>query len=294
MVAPRDDSPLSQRRQLGAAMRSFRNDVPMDRDDAAKLINLNGSTLTRKENGKNKFTRQQIETLAEAYRNISAAQLAELLDLARESRANAKRGEFPPFVSVKGKAFIDLERRSATDIFVVTLTTVPLYFQTEEHMRALWGASGDIETADRVDELTRLRKMRQQVVDKPNAPTIRAIIHEFALYLPVGGPDAMHRQLLSLAKDCERPNVEIQVQPIEAGAYPGMDSTFTLLRFNNGPDGDMVQISSQGEMFYRDRPGAAEPYRVAFDRRRIAALDLTASRARILDAAAHWAAKCTT
>lgn len=294
MATPRDDSPISQRRQLGAAMRSFRNDVPMDRDEAAKLIKLAGTTLTRKESGKNKFKRHEIETLAKAYGNVNDAQLEELLDLARESRTRAKRGEFPPFVSVKGKAFIELERDSATEILVVTLTTIPQYFQTKEYMRAGWEASGDIQTADRIDELTSLRGRRQLVVDKAGAPVIRVVMHELALYLPVGGPDVMHRQLISLAKDCERANVEIQVQPIDAGAYPGMDSTFTLLQFSNSSDGDMVQIPGQGEQFYPDRAGATLPYRAAFARRRIAALDLTASRARILDAAAHWAAKSTT
>lgn len=293
MATPSDDSPISQRRQLGAAMRSFRKDADMDRETAAALIELDGSTLSRKESGQNKFKRVEIETLAKVYGNISEDDLDELLDLAREARAGSKRGQFPSFVSVKGRAFIELERDSATEIMTVTLTTIPLYFQTDEWMRAAWEASGDIGTADRIDELTGLRKLRQQVVNKVGAPTIRVVIHEFALYLPVGGPDVMHRQLLSLAKDCERANVEIQVQPIEGGAYPDMDSTFTLLRFSNGPASDMVQVSSSGEMFYRNRANATEPYRVAFDRRKVAALDFRASRARILDAATHWEAKAS-
>ena len=274
-------------------MRSFRNDVKMDRDAAAALIDITGSTLTRKESGENKFKRVEIQTLAKAYGNISDADLDALLDLAREARVGSKRGAFPSFVSVKGRAFIELERDSATEIMTVTLTTIPLYFQTDEWMRAAWEASGDIGTADRIDELTGLRKLRQLVVDKAGAPTIRVVIHEFALYLPVGGPDIMHRQLRRLAKDCERANVEIQVQPIDAGAYPDMDSTFTLLRFNNGPSSDMVQVSSPGETFYRNRANATEPYRVAFDRRKVAALDFRTSRARILDAAAHWEAKAS-
>jgi transcriptional regulator with XRE-family HTH domain len=282
-----DDSPIGQRRQLGAALRSFRKEAGMDRDAAAELIEVTGPTLTRKERGENKFKRQEVEALAGAY-GISDNELDVLKDLAREARASMKRGEFPMFVPVKSRAFLELERDDALEILQVTTSVIPAYFQTEEYMRTLWLGTGDLQTPERVDELVYVRKTRQQVVTKAGAPKIRAIIHEFALRLPVGGPVVMHQQLLSLAAACDLPNVEIQVQPMAAGAYPGMDSTFHLLRFAGGTASDIVQVHGHSETFYRDRPSATEPYMVAWDRRKVAALDLPASKALILDAAADF------
>ncbi|MEV1113685.1 helix-turn-helix transcriptional regulator [Actinosynnema sp. NPDC049800] len=287
MATKNDDSAISQRRQLGAAMRSFRKEADVHRDRAAGLIEVTGPTLTRKESGQFKFKRQEVETLAKAY-GVADDELAMLLELAREARASTKRGEFPMFVPVRARAFLELERNDAIEIMAVTLSYVPLYFQTEAYMRQLWLRNGELLSDGRIEELVKLRKARQQVVTKRDAPMIRAVIHEFALRLPVGGPAIMREQLLALAAACELPNVEIQIQPIASGAYPGLDSTFTLLRFPVGATGDVVQIDSHVEAFYRDRRTATEAYRVAWDRRRVAALDLQASRALILDAAASF------
>ncbi|MDU0289545.1 helix-turn-helix transcriptional regulator [Saccharothrix longispora] len=282
-----DDSPVGQRRQLGAAMRSFRKEAGIDRDEAAELIEATGPTLTRKERGESKFKRQEIEVLARAY-DIGRDDLSMLLELAREVRAGTRRGEFPMFVPLKSRAFLELERAEAVEVLAVTLTLVPLYFQTEAYMRELWLRSGDLLAPERIEELVALRKARQQVLAKRNPPTIRAVVHELALRLPVGGPTVMHEQLLHLAAACDLPNVEIQVQPISAGAYPGMDAAFYLLRFRNGPTADLVQVHGHAESFYRDRETATEPYRVAWDRRKVAALDLRASKALILEAATRF------
>lgn len=287
MATKNDDSAISQRRQLGAAMRSFRKEADVDRDRAAGLIEVTGPTLTRKESGQFKFKRQEVETLAKAY-GVADDELAMLLELAREARASTKRGEFPMFVPVKSRAFLELERNDAVEIMAATLSFIPLYFQTEAYMRQLWLRNGELLSDGRIEELVKLRQARQQVLTKRDAPMIRAVIHEFALRLPVGGPAVMREQLLALAAACELPNVEIQVQPIAAGAFPGMDSTFFLLRFPVGATGDVVQVYGQSELFYRDRRTATEPYRVAWDRRRVAALDLQASKALILEAAAHF------
>jgi hypothetical protein len=129
--------------------------------------------------------------------------------------------------------------------------------------------------------------MRQQVVTKANPPKIRAVVHEAALRLPVGGAEVMREQLSALAAACELPNVEIQVQPTENGAFPGIETTFTMLRFADGAANDVAQVAGYDESFYLDRARGIQVYRDAWDRRRIAALDLPESKDRIMEAAAH-------
>jgi DNA-binding XRE family transcriptional regulator len=285
-MTSREHSAIVQRRQLGAAMRSYRNEAGMDREEAAELIEATGTTLSRKESGSIRFRRTEVEILARAY-GVNAEEIAALIDLAREARARTKRGEFPLFVPVKGRAFLELERDDAIEIRTATISVIPLYFQTENYMRALWLNNGDLHSTERIDELVKMRQERQLVVTKPGAPRIRAVIHEAALHLPVGGRAAMTEQLRHLSAACDLPNVEIQVQPIAAGAYPGLDSTFSVLMFPSGPASDMVQVQALNEAFYRDRPNATEPYIVGWDRRSVAALGLQASKKLILDAAAH-------
>lgn len=276
-----DDSAITQRRQLGAAMRSYRKEAGIDREDAAELIDIKGPTLSRKESGAYKWKRSEVEILSKAY-GVDDDQLAMLMELAKEARAKTKHGEFPMFLPVKSRAFLELER-DAVEIMTATVVLAPAYLQTEAYMRELWRRNGELLPRERINELVKLRQTRQQVLDKDNPPMLRVVMHEMGLRLPVGGPEVMREQLLHLAAACERPNVEIQVQPMSSGAYPSMENSFNVLRFANGPIGDVVQVMNV-ETFYRDRL-ATEQYRVAWDRRRVAALDLQESQGLILEVA---------
>jgi len=276
-----DDSAITQRRQLGAAMRSYRKEADIDREDAAELIDIKGPTLSRKESGTYKWKRSEVEILGKAY-GVDEDQLAMLVELAKEARAKTKHGEFPMFLPVKSRAFLELER-DAVEIMATTSAVVSAYLQTEAYMRELWRRNGELLSGERVNELVKLRQTRQQVLDKEHPPTLRVVMHEMGLRLPVGGAKVMREQLLHLAAMCERPNVEIQVQPMSSGAYPGMDNSFNVLRFSNGQAGDVVQ-ADHVEMFYRDRL-ATEQYRVVWDRRRVAALGLQESLELILTVA---------
>ncbi|ROP37277.1 helix-turn-helix domain-containing protein [Saccharothrix texasensis] len=288
-VTKTNDDAIAQRRQVGAAMRSYRKEAGMDREVTAAVIGLAGPTLTRKESGDVQFSRAQIEKLAEAY-GVPDNEVAMLIELAREGRARtrSRSGEFPMFVPLKDRAFLELEQRDAIEIMTVTLLVIPVYFQTEAYMRTLWKRNGELTSEQRINELVRLRKTRQRVVTKPAAPKIRAVVHEAALRLPVGGPEVMREQLSALARACELPNVEIQVQATEAGAFPGIETTFTLLRFGDGAAKDVAQVAGYDEPFYRDREPGTQVYRDAWDRRRVAALDLQESKDRILEAAADF------
>ncbi|KAA2252662.1 helix-turn-helix domain-containing protein [Solihabitans fulvus] len=290
-MARRDDSPdnsaIVQRMQLGRALRSYRKEAGLSRDEAARLIEVDGSTLTRKENGQQQtFKQAEIRILATAYK-IPDGALDELLDLAKQTRASVKRGDFPNFVPAKTRAFLEWEP-SASEIMVVTIDLIPLYFQTAGYMRELWLGNGDVLSEARIDELCAVRQRRQEAVRESGA-VIHCIVHELALRVVVGGRDTMHEQLLALAAACDQENVTIQVQPMNPGSYPAMGTAFYVLRFNNEPTRDQVEIAGADEAFYRDTFNATKAYRVAWGRKQIAALDARASKALILGAADDFA-----
>ena len=274
---------VSQRKQLGAALRSFRRDAGIDREDAAELIEVSPATMTRIERGETRLKRQDVIALAEGY-GIPAAEREALLEMLRETRM--RRGQYPAFFSVKTRAALDMEA-DASEILYSLSDLVPAHFQTEDYMRALWLNNGESLSPEHIDQLAAARLARQAILTQDDPPLIRAIIHEQALRLPVGGSAVMHRQLLRLVELAKLPNVEIQVQPIEAGAYPGIGTSFMLLRFDHDTAADLVQVEAHGDSFYRDRPNATEPYRLAWDRQRVSALSLPASEALILSAAAE-------
>jgi transcriptional regulator with XRE-family HTH domain len=276
-------SSVSQRKQLGAALRSFRRDAGIDREDAAEVIDVSPATMTRIERGETRLKRQDVLALADAY-EIPEAERDALLEMLRETRM--RRGQYPAIYSVKTRSALDMET-DATEILYALIDLIPAHFQTEDYMRALFEAES--LAPEHNDRIVAARLARQAVLTQEQPPMFRAIIHENALRLPIGGPKVMHRQLLHLLELSALPNVEIQIQPIDAGAYPGIGISFMLLRFDNDTAADLVQVEAHGDSFYRDRTGATEPYRLGWERRRVAALSLPASKALILDAATDMA-----
>ena len=276
----------SNRREVGAALRSFRRRAGFERlEDAAGFIDVSAVTMGRIEKGEAPINRASLGVLADKY-ELNDNEREALMELARQTRG--KRGTFPAYVSVKTRAMLELEAE-ASDLLIVTTDLVPAHFQTERYMQALFENNGEGLPQEEIDRLKQVRLDRKQILTQPNPPRVRAVIHETALRLPVGGTEVMHEQLTHLAELGELPNVEVQVQPIAEGAYPGMGFTFTLMRLDNDPATDRVQLNAPGDHTYRDRTTTIEPCRVIWERKRVAALSLPASRALIHAAAAGFA-----
>src|SRR6266545_2439302 len=276
----------SNRREVGAALRSFRRRAGFERvEDVAEFIDVSAVTMGRIEKGEAPIDRAKLGVLATKYK-LNDHERDALTQLARETRG--RRGTFPAYVSVKTRALLELESE-ASELLMVTIDVIPAHFQIEDYMQALFEGNGEGMPQQEIDRLKRVRLDRQEVLTQARPPKVRAVIHETALRLPVGGLDVMHKQLVHLADLCERPNVEIQVQPIEEGAYPNMGVAFLLMRLDNDPSTDRVQVESPGDNFYRDRSVNTEPYRLSWERKRVAALSLPASKALILNTARDFA-----
>jgi transcriptional regulator with XRE-family HTH domain len=285
-VASSSKTVSSNRREVGAALRSFRRRAGIDRlEDAAGFIDVSAVTMGRIEKGEAPINRASLGVLADKY-NLNDHERDALMELARQTRG--KRGTFPAYFSVKSRAMLELEV-DASDLLIVTTDLIPAHFQTERYMQALFENNGEGMPQEEIDRLKRVRLDRKKILTQSNPPRMRAVIHETALRLPVGGAEVMHEQLTHLLEISELPNVEIQIQPIAEGAYPGMGVTFTLMRLDNDPRTDRVQLNSPGDNAYRDRTTTTEPYRLTWERKRVAAWSLPASKALILDAVAGFA-----
>jgi transcriptional regulator with XRE-family HTH domain len=274
------------RRELGAAIRSFRKRAGYERlEDVAGFIDVSAVTMGRIEKGEAPIDRAHLAVLAEKY-GLSNQEHEALTEMTRQTRG--RRGTFPAYVSVKTRALLELEAE-ASDIHVVTTDLIPAHFQTERYMQALFEANGEGMAQERIDRLKKVRLDRQAILSQPRPPKVCAVIHEAALRIPLGGKEVMHEQLVHLAALSEHYNVEIQIQALAEGAYPNMGIEFLLMRLDNDPATDRVQVESVGDSFYRDRSVNTEPYRLAWERKRVAALSLPASKALILQAARDFA-----
>jgi transcriptional regulator with XRE-family HTH domain len=94
--------------------------------------------------------------------------------------------------------------------------------QTEAYAMAL--LKGDeIETAARLK--------RQQILERPQPPTLHVVLDETVLWRDVGGKKVMHDQLIHLVEVSSR-TIKIQVLPNDATL--GMHAPFVLARLEDG------------------------------------------------------------
>ncbi|MER5770127.1 helix-turn-helix transcriptional regulator [Streptomyces sp. NPDC001985] len=156
---------------------------------------------------------------------------------------------------------------------------VPGLMQTAEYTRALVLADNPFAPEEEVESKVALRMERAQLLQGPSNPEYWAILHEGALHVPMGGPEAMARQLDHLADLMGSRKAVIQVIPFSAGAYPLMGMNVRLMEFEDTPPTVYTEAVYSGNLL--DDPAVVKRAQRAYDLLRAAALSPEASLALI-------------
>jgi hypothetical protein len=124
---------------------------------------------------------------------------------------------------------IDHENKSVA-IHIFQAMAIDGLFQTAEYARALISVSRNVPK-DEIDDRVAARLARQGLLSR--RPLVRFVffIHEFALRLPVGGPEVMSEQLHHLLRLSVRPNITLRIVPAAIGGHAGISGHFQLMEF---------------------------------------------------------------
>ncbi|RFU41246.1 XRE family transcriptional regulator [Actinomadura logoneensis] len=214
-------------RTLGAELLALRKHRGLTTRAAAERIGWTAATLNRTENGLRVATAEEVATVLGAY-GVVGGERERLLALARDAETP---GWWEPGDSIYPtplKALIGFEAQ-ATRITNVEISLVPGLLQIPEYARAVMLASGipPLEIETRVAT----RMGRQAILSRPQPPKLLAVIDEAALLRPVGGRHVMTEQLHHLQRLARKPNIEIRVLPLDAGAHSALAGPFTILEF---------------------------------------------------------------
>lgn len=164
---------------------------------------------------------------------------------------------------------------------------VPGLLQTEAYARALLTGRIGGNGAD-IDELVGARMERQAIFTREeDPPEFLAVIDEWVLRRPVGGPTMMAAQVAHLVEAGQRPNVVIQVIPATTGVHDGLAGAgFALAEFEDGPPLGYQETALQGQVIEDQKHVAA--LAATWDRLRSEALPRAASLALLEEAATAW------
>ncbi|HEY0359809.1 MAG TPA: helix-turn-helix transcriptional regulator, partial [Mycobacteriales bacterium] len=261
----RSSSPTLRRRELATRLRDLRLQTGLTADEVAARMLVSPAKISRIETGARGVSLRDVRDLCEIY-TADAGEREHLATLVRE----AKQPSWWQQYDLPYATFVGLESAAAT-ILDYESSVIPGLLQTEDYARAVT----DGILCDAAPDLTRqrveVRLTRQRLLTQESPPQLWTVIDEAALHRVVGGPGVMRAQLEALAERATLPNVTVQVVPFEAGAHPGMDSTFILLHLEEEVS-DVVYIEGLVGNLYQESPSDLARYRRVFDQLRAIAL----------------------
>ena len=288
MIAP--GSPTVRRRRLAAELRGIRESKGKSGDAVAAALKWSPSKISRYERARTGLRPREVERLLDYY-EITGPRRALLLGLAEDAAQKGWWEEFTDSLSEDYKQFIGLEHE-ATSMAIWHVDVVTGLLQTEDYARHIIGSYSRVEpiAPGMIGRLVRVRMRRQQVLDRDGLQ-LSVVLDESVLKRRIGDEAVMYDQLKRLVKDADRPNLTLQVLPLDA-QHVVFGESFVIFSFGQDADAmlqDVVSTEHLRSGFTLEGERDTYLHRIAFQMLSEAALDPVASRKLILETAeTYW------
>jgi transcriptional regulator with XRE-family HTH domain len=288
MIAP--GSPTVRRLRLAAELREIRESKGKSGETVAKALRWSPSKISRYERAKTGLRPQEVERLLDYYQ-ISGQRRALLLALAEDAAQKGWWEEFGDILTDDYQQFIGLEHE-ATSIAIWHVDVVTGLLQTEACAKQVISSYSRIEpnAPGMIGRMVRVRMRRQQVLDREGLQ-LSIVLDESVLKRRIGSDAVMYEQLQQLVREADRPNLTLQILPLDA-QHTVVGESFVIFGFGEDSDAMLQDVVSTEHMrsgFTVEAERDTYLHRIAFDAISDAALDPAASKALILETAqAHW------
>ncbi|MEV0055553.1 helix-turn-helix transcriptional regulator [Saccharopolyspora shandongensis] len=278
MTRTRGGSPKA--RNLGAELRKVRTDAGFNQRDLAQKLEVPRPRLQRWENGTTVPSTAEVSAFLAICGVVNGPERDRLVELVEDVGAGGWITSDITGVRTELTTLIEFER-TCTSVLNVSPLLVPGLLQTAGYVRAIMTGT----KMDEVDKRVGIRLGRQEVITRrKNALPYVAIIGEWALREPMGGPDVMAEQLRRIAELSERPNIEVHILPQGfTTAHPAHMGSFVLFEFAKAAP--IVHLEHYGSAAFLDATKEVAAYQRAGDLLRNAALSESDSRALIAEIA---------
>ena len=288
MIAP--GSPTVRRRRLAAELRGIRESKGKSGDTVAAALKWSPSKISRYERARTGLRPREVERLLDYY-EITGPRRALLLGLAEDAAQKGWWEEHADSLSEDYKQFIGLEHE-ATSMAIWHVDVVTGLLQTEEYARHIIGSYSRVEPVapGMIGRLVRVRMRRQQVLNRDGLELL-VVLDESVLKRRIGDNAVMYDQLQRLVKEADRPNLTLQVLPLDA-QHSVFGESFVIFSFGQDADAmlqDVVSTEHLRSGFTLEGERDTYLHRIAFQMLSEASLDPAASRALILKTAeSYW------
>jgi transcriptional regulator with XRE-family HTH domain len=283
-------SPAVRRRRLAAELRDIRENKGKSGEAVAAALKWSPSKISRYERARTGLRPREVERLLDYY-EITGPRREHLLALADDAAQKGWWEEFGDSLSDDYQQFIGLEHE-ATSIAIWHVVVVPGLLQTEAYARHIISSYSRVEPnpPGMIGRLVRVRMRRQQALNREGLQ-LSVVLDESVLTRRVGDEPVMYEQLQRLAREADRPNLTLQILPLDAQQI-AFGESFVVFGFGADDDAVLQDVVSAEHLKSGDTvQGERETYlhRLAFQMLADAALDPVASKALVLETAeSHW------
>ncbi|WLW49849.1 helix-turn-helix domain-containing protein [Streptomyces sp. YU58] len=272
-----EPAPTLLKMLVGVQLAGFREDAGLAQDQAAKALGFSAAKLSRIESGKGRRPPAQgdVRALLELYGTdeYEASVLLKLLQRAGEPgwwQRYDKRLMPEWFDRLVGL------QEAASAIRTFEIQYVPGLLQTPDYTRAVVERGLPAAAASEVRRRVELRTRRTQLLHRPDAPQLWAVLDESVLLRVLGSREVMREQLTHLVAMAQQPNVTVQIVPLDVTNASAPAIPITYLRFG-GDLPDVVYLEHIKSANFLEDLDETEEYRVALDRLADEALEPRAS-----------------
>jgi hypothetical protein len=219
----------------------------------ADHIGKNSATLFRYEAGEYPVPGDIFLSLLDLYGVDDQVERASLIQMNDEAGKRGWVDSFQPYIkSLANHIWMEDE---AEEIQFLALTVMLGILQTRRYAEALISNGPMRDNPVVVKRQVEARMIRSQLLDRPNGPVVKILLHESILDQRVGGSEVTTEQLERLREVAELPKVEIRLLPRDSWAHiaAGIVVGYTVFRLPE-PLPDVVYIDSSAAAIYEEDP----------------------------------------
>lgn len=230
-------SPAVLKRWIALELKHLRKQAGLKQKDAAARLDRSQQHVGYLESARNLPSAGDLELLLGLYG------MQDRIEFMRELLSAAKKGKnwwtsLSSAVPRWFDLFLGLEA-GADELSSFDAQLILGLLQTPGYAEAVIRANNDL-TDDEVRQRVELRIGRQRILDRDDEPVrLWSVLDESVLHRKRGDSIVMREQLAHLLEMSERPRIDIQVLPLDAGAHPAQQGgTFTVMKFPADMVGD--------------------------------------------------------
>lgn len=247
-------------RGIGLELQRLRKDRGLSVKVVGDQIGVSASTISRIETGKKEPTSEEVASILTVLK-VVGVEREQLIDRAR-------RQDQPDMMesstsTEQSRSFLNFEQR-ATRIVDFGLMLVPGLGQTADYAHATLSALRVRDSDEDIEPWVGQRMRRQAILTRRKPPELHWILTETGLRLPIGGPKVMSRQLRHLIDLAERPNITINILPVEVVEHPGLLGQFVIMEFAADPT--VVHVEDKTTGLFLDDPDKVALYKLTAEK----------------------------